>query len=148
MVQQAGRVDMLWMTNNGGAEGAAGTRDLRQAVLRGMRLLCPHCGKGRLFSSFTTAVNACAVCGENMSAQQADDAPPYVVITIVGHILVAGALTLEKTLHPPLWVHFSLWIPLTILCGLLLLPPVKGAIIGFQWANRMHGFSHTSETTS
>lgn len=132
---------MPWTNETGEPSQMSARRNLGQAVARGARLRCPHCGKGRLFSSFTRVVTSCAVCGENMSGQQADDAPPYVVITLVGHILVAGALTLEKTLHPPLWVHFSLWIPLTILSAILLLPPVKGAIIGFQWANRMHGFA-------
>jgi len=31
-------------------------------------------------------------------------------------------------------------LPLTLILTLLLLPRVKGALIGLQWANRMHGF--------
>lgn len=132
---------MPWTSRLDGSEAAAlETRDTGQAMLRGARLCCPSCGNGRLFNHFTTVVEHCAVCREDMSPQRADDAPPYVVITIVGHLIVGAALMLEKTLHPPLWVHFSLWLPLTIIATLLLLPPVKGAIIGFQWANRMHGF--------
>lgn len=132
---------MPWTSEMGAlAHPAEERRDLRLAMARGARLCCPHCGKGRLFSNYTVVVPQCAVCGEDMTPQRADDAPPYIVIVIVGHILVGAALALEKGFHPPLWLHFSLWIPLTILSTLILLPPVKGAIIGFQWANRMHGF--------
>ena len=38
-------------------------------------------------------------------------------------------------------VHVALWAPLTIALVLGLLQPVKGAIVGWQWANRMHGFN-------
>ena len=123
-------------------------RPIGRAMLRGASLSCPNCGKGRLFAQFTKVMPQCAICGEDFSPQRADDAPPYVVIFIVGHIIVASALALEKTLHPPLWLHFSLWLPLTIVFALLLLPPVKGAIVGLQWANRMHGFGSKSEATT
>jgi uncharacterized protein (DUF983 family) len=46
----------------------------------------------------------------------------------------------ETAYSPPYWVHAVLWMPLTIALVLGLLQPVKGAIIGWQWANRMHGF--------
>jgi uncharacterized protein (DUF983 family) len=38
------------------------------------------------------------------------------------------------------WVHLAIWVPLTIILSIGLLQPVKGAIIGLQWANYMHGF--------
>jgi hypothetical protein len=31
-------------------------------------------------------------------------------------------------------------LPLTVVLSLVLLPAVKGALIGLQWALRMHGF--------
>jgi uncharacterized protein (DUF983 family) len=34
----------------------------------------------------------------------------------------------------------SLWLPLVVVLSLTLLPAVKGAIVGLQWALRMHGF--------
>jgi uncharacterized protein (DUF983 family) len=39
-----------------------------------------------------------------------------------------------------LWLHFAIWLPLTVLLSLALLPVVKGAIVGLQWALKMHGF--------
>ncbi len=40
-----------------------------------------------------------------------------------------------------LGVHVVLWLPLTLgLTLALMLPAVKGAVVGLQWALGMHGF--------
>ena len=31
-------------------------------------------------------------------------------------------------------------VPLAIILPLVMLPSIKGAVVGLQWANRMHGF--------
>jgi len=111
-----------------------------QAMGRGFLGRCPHCGKGRLFRAFLKVADRCEVCGEEFSHHRADDAPAYFVILIVGHIVVALALEVEIVFGPPLWVHTALWIPLTLMLALGLLQPVKGAIVGLQWAQYMHGF--------
>ena len=49
-------------------------------------------------------------------------------------------LAVEVAFHPAIWIHLALWLPLTIGLSLVLLPIVKGAMVGLQWANRMHGF--------
>ena len=85
-------------------------------------------------------VAACGSCGEELHHHRADDAPPYFTMLIVGHVLVGGALSLEKAFAPSMWVHMALWLPLTLVLSLWLLPRIKGALIGLQWANRMHGF--------
>jgi uncharacterized protein (DUF983 family) len=85
-------------------------------------------------------VERCDACGEDLSHQQADDAPPYFTIVIIGHIIVPLVLIVEKLWHPALPVHFALWLTVTIALTLWIMPRVKGAVVGFQWANRMHGF--------
>lgn len=75
-----------------------------------------------------------------MHHQRADDAPPYFTIFIVGHIVIPLLLLVERVWRPELWVHFSIWLPLTLLLTLWLLPRTKGATVGMQWAFRMHGF--------
>jgi len=54
--------------------------------------------------------------------------------------VVPLALAVEVAFSPPYWLHAVLWTPLTFGLVLGLLQPVKGAIVGWQWANRMHGF--------
>lgn len=111
------------------------------SVKRGFAGRCPQCGVGRLFKGYLKVNDECPHCGEELHHHRADDAPPYFTITIVGHIVVPGLLVVEQVWLPPMWVQFAIWIPITLLLTLVLLPRVKGALIGLQWALRMHGFS-------
>ena len=93
-----------------------------------------------MFSSFLKVADRCGTCGEELHHHRADDAPPYFTILVVGHVIVAGILYVEQTWQPEPWVHSAIWMPQTIVLSLLLLPRFKGALIGLQWAQRMHGF--------
>jgi uncharacterized protein (DUF983 family) len=115
-------------------------RDLLRAMLRGFAGRCPSCGKGRLFGRYLKVQDGCPSCGEALHHNRTDDAPPYFTILIVGHLIVGGVLALEKALGPPTWVHLAIWLPLTLVASLWLLPRVKGALVGLQWALYMHGF--------
>jgi uncharacterized protein (DUF983 family) len=119
---------------------APAQRPVQTAILRGAAWRCPACGKGRLYRSYLKVVDTCAACGTPLHHQRADDAPAYFTMLVVGHVVVAGALTLEQAYAAPTWVHLSLWLPLTLVLSLTLLPVVKGALVGLQWALRMHGF--------
>lgn len=115
-------------------------RPLKTALLRGVRGRCPHCGEGKLFHRYLRVVDRCDLCHEEYFHQRADDAPPYVTIVLVGHIVVPLLLHVEMTWAPPLLVQFAIWPPLTLVLSLLLLQPVKGLLVALQWALRMHGF--------
>ncbi len=115
-------------------------RDVMQAMGRGARCRCPACGKGQLYSKYLKVVHTCDVCGTDLHHQRADDAPPYFTMLIVGHVVVGGILAAEVAYHPPTWVHLAIWLPLLVIMSLVLLPIVKGALVGLQWALRMHGF--------
>jgi uncharacterized protein (DUF983 family) len=115
-------------------------RNVWQAMQRGLMGRCPHCGAGKLFRAFLKTREECAVCGEDFHHHRADDLPAYLVIVIVGHIVVPLILAAETNFAPPYLVHLAVWLPLTLGMSLALLQPVKGAIVGLQWAFRMHGF--------
>lgn len=119
-------------------------RSVQQAMLRGAAMHCPACGKGNIYRSYLSVVETCPSCREELHHQRADDAPPYFTMFIVGHIIVAAVMFVEKAYAPELWVHGLIWTPLILLLSLLLLPRIKGALIGLQWALRMHGFGGTS----
>lgn len=115
-------------------------RPLLQSMLRGFRGRCPNCGEGKLFAGFVKPVDACAVCGEEMHHQRADDLPAYLNIVIVGHVVV-GAFTMAEVMFDlPGWAHMAIWGTVLIVMSLALMQPIKGAVIGLQWANHMHGF--------
>jgi len=117
-----------------------GERPLMPALRRGWRRRCPSCGGGPLMQSFLTVREHCAACGECLHHHRADDLPAWMTILIVGHVLTGLLLTVETTLRPPMWVHWSVWPALTFAMSLWLLPRIKGAVVGMQWAWRMHGF--------
>ncbi len=119
---------------------AAPVRDVMVSLKRGLKQKCPACAKGELYSSYLKVNDACPSCGEEMHHQRADDAPPYFTIMIVGHIIVFGILFVEQNFAPAVWLQLTVWLPLTALLSLFFLPRIKGALIGYQWANRMHGF--------
>ena len=119
-------------------------RNLWSALWRGARCRCPNCGEGRLFSSYLKVAPTCAHCGEELHHHRADDAPPYLTIMVVGHIIVPLLMWVELRYEPVLWIHFALWLPLTLILCLGLLPPIKGLVVGLQWALFMHGFDPDS----
>jgi uncharacterized protein (DUF983 family) len=109
-----------------------------QAVGRGMRNRCPVCGQGRVFQGYLKVVPECEVCQAPLGQLRADDAPPYFVIFITGHLLIPPVLWVEKAYQPPMWLHMAVWLPLFALACLLLLRLVKGATVG--WMTRL-GFT-------
>ncbi|MBO9455177.1 DUF983 domain-containing protein [Paracoccus sp. R12_1] len=130
-------------TNTADAERPTG-----QAMLRGTRGRCPACGEGKLFQGYLKVADHCPSCGEAMHHQRADDGPAYLTILLVSHL---GA--------PILLASFIAWRPSAmtmimtfglgaIVLSLLLLPRIKGAMIGLQWARRMHGFGDAAEPAS
>jgi uncharacterized protein (DUF983 family) len=110
------------------------------AILAGLKQKCPACRRGALYYKYLKVNDTCPACGEELHHQRADDAPPYFTMVIVAHVVVAGVLMLEQNYAPPSWVHWILWLPLVVIMSLWLLPRIKGALIGLQWALRMHGF--------
>jgi uncharacterized protein (DUF983 family) len=115
-------------------------RDVWTALKRGFRGRCPRCGEGKLFRAFLKVDDHCANCGQDFSGHRADDLPAYLVIIIVGHIVVPLALMIETNYSPPVALQLAVYLPITFIASLALLQPVKGAVVGVQWALRMHGF--------
>jgi uncharacterized protein (DUF983 family) len=126
------------------ADGEAADRNIWQAMTRGWRQKCPSCGDGRLYGKYLKVNDVCSTCGTELHHHRADDAPPYFVMTITAHIVVGGILILERLYSPPTWVQLSIWLPMLVLLSLWLLPRVKGTLIGYQWALKMHGFGNTA----
>jgi uncharacterized protein (DUF983 family) len=117
-----------------------------RSMARGFMCRCPHCSQGRLFPRFLKVADVCEACGEEFHHHRADDLPAYLVIFIVGHIVVGAFMGVEAMVTLSTWQHLAIWAPLTLISTLALLQPVKGAVVGLQWALRMHGFSGAPET--
>src|ERR1700756_5080546 len=124
--------------------GLVEKRDVWAALKRGFRGRCPRCGQGKLFRAFLKTADNCSACGLDFTPHRADDLPAYLVIVIVGHIVVPMALWIETDYAPAVWLQLAIYLPLTVVLSLGLLQPGKGAVVGFQWAMRMHGFDENA----
>lgn len=123
-----------------GEAGLVEERDVWTSIKRGFRGRCPRCGEGKLFRAYLKVANSCSLCGLDFTPHRADDLPAYLVIVIVGHIVVPTALFIETDYSPPVWLQLAIYLPVTLIASLALLQPVKGAVVGMQWALKMHGF--------
>ncbi len=100
------------------------------AVRRGLANRCPVCGEGRVFRGFLKLVPACTTCGTQLGRLRPDDAAPYAVILLTGHILLPPVFMIERAYSPPIWLQMAVWLPLFAIVCTLMLRPVKGAIVG------------------
>ncbi len=101
---------------------------------RGLANRCPNCGKGKLLAGYLKVAPVCSVCGHQNSLYRADDAPPYFTILIVGHVVVAPLLAFGFIETWPVEAVLAVTLPVLTVITLALLPRVKGAVIGAQWA--------------
>ncbi len=113
---------------------------------RRLRRQMPEVRPGKLFSSFLKVVPACEHCGEEMHHHRADDLPAYLVVVIVGHIVVGAFMGVEATEHAvDLAASGHLGAAHRRHGASACCSPVKGAVVGLQWALYMHGFGGEDE---
>lgn len=115
-------------------------RPLGLSMRRGWRRRCPNCGNGSLLQGYLKVRSSCPVCGEELHHHRADDGPAYLTILIVGHLMAPALLWAFVAYRPDPLILASVFSVGCVALSLYLLPRIKGALIGIQWAKRMHGF--------
>ena len=105
---------------------------LATAVGRGLRGLCPACGKSRIFNRFLKVAPECTACGAPLGLARADDAPPYFTILIVGHIVIPLLFFVDRMTQLPVWGMSAIFVPLTVALTLALIQPIKGGTVGLM----------------
>ncbi len=98
---------------------------------------CPACGQGKLYVSYLKVADQCTVCGLDLKKQDSGDGPAVFVIMLVGFVVVGLALVVEVQLTPPYWLHLVLWLPLTLLLSLGLLPVLKAWLIAQHYRHNL-----------
>jgi uncharacterized protein (DUF983 family) len=107
------------------------------AMKRGLKGACPRCGEGRLYYRYLKVWPECPACGLDLDQYPCDDGPAYFTILLVGQLVVAPLLLFPFIWKTPTMIIVpATLIPLTGLT-LLLLPRVKGALIGLLHAVRI-----------
>jgi len=121
-------------------DAAAAERPLGPALRRGLRGLCPSCGKAPILHRYLKVRDHCTACNEALHHHRADDGPTYVTLLIASHVLGPVMLAYYGIAEPdPLIALVVLSLAATAMT-LTLLPRVKCAFVALQWAKRMHGF--------
>ena len=108
-------------------------RSVVLGMKRGAAQRCPNCGQGKLYRKYLK-VQACEICGNDNVRYPADDAPPYFTILIVGHLVVGPLLFFPWIWQANVWLVLGTVMPSLLILTLLLLPVVKGAVVGLNWA--------------
>ena len=103
---------------------------LGTALGRGLLGRCPACGKTHAFNGFLRVVTECSNCHAPLGSARADDAPPYFVILITGHIVIPLMLIAQKWGNPSNLELAAIFLPLTLVLAVGLLRPVKGGVLG------------------
>ena len=112
------------------------------SVWRGWKRHCPKCGQGPMMRGYLKVRDTCPVCSEELHHHRADDGPAYLTIMVVGHLfafVIGGAYAAWR---PEPWTMVTVFSVGTVGLSLWLLPRMKGAFVGLQWAKEMHGFGH------
>jgi len=126
-------------------EHAPTERLLGEAMRRGALGRCPNCGQARIFTGYLRVKDQCPNCGEELHHQRADDGPAYVTILIVSHVAAILLLMVYTVYRPSSEVLIAVFLGGSLVASLILLPIIKGAFVGLQWAKRMHGFGRAGE---
>ena len=112
---------------------------LIDAMWRGLRKVCPACGKGKLYVSYLKQVERCSRCGVALGHLRSDDAAPWLTILIVGHITVPLVLVAEQHTDWPMWVGITVWPLFAFALTLAILPRAKGFLLSVIWALKAPG---------
>ena len=83
-------------------------REIKPALIRGWKGVCPNCGSGPIMKDYLTVHKNCAICSEELHHHRADDGPTFVTILICGHILA-----------PLIMISFEIFRPDPIILGLV-----------------------------
>ena len=129
-----------------GEFGRERDRAVWPAILKGLKGACPRCGKGMLFRKWLKVNPQCPECEQEFYHERAQDFPPYIVIMIVGHVVVTALMIAEANFDWSPTTHLVVWVPITVGLSLLLMQPVKGGVVGIQWALKMFGFGDDDDT--
>ncbi|MGE0629662.1 MAG: DUF983 domain-containing protein [Hyphomicrobiaceae bacterium] len=104
----------------------------------GVMCRCPRCGKGSLFAGRfgLDVAERCPECGLELKFVDPGDGPAVFAIMILGFLILGAALIVEFSLHPPLWLHVVIWMPVTLVVAVGLLRPLKGLLIALQFHHK------------
>ncbi len=79
---------------------------------------------------------ACPECGLDLTEVDTGDGAASAVILLLGAIIMAAVFWVEFRFNPPAWVHLVIWPTVTIPAAILLMRPLKAALIMQHYRHR------------
>ncbi len=75
----------------------------------------------------------CSKCGLDFAQFNVGDGATAFVTLIVGALVVGGAIAMQATLGPPIWVQLLIWLPVTAIAVIGALRIAKGALLASEY---------------
>jgi uncharacterized protein (DUF983 family) len=120
-----------------------GSSDTRPSFLSSaLRLRCPKCGEGKLFSGVLEIHAQCPHCGFDLRNQDSGDGPVFFALVIVGFLVIGMLAVLEAAFSLPLWLELGILTLVAFTGTLIVLRISKAALIALQFKHRIRGFEH------
>jgi uncharacterized protein (DUF983 family) len=102
----------------------------------GLKGKCPRCGQGQMFAGALKIRPACNSCGLDFSALDVGDGAVVFVVMFANIIVLGGALAMENTFSPPLWLHILMWPIVIVALCVWLTRLIKGVLLAHQYVRK------------
>jgi uncharacterized protein (DUF983 family) len=89
-----------------------------------------------LFSGLLTVRERCLVCDLDLRQNDTGDGPAVAVMLLLGAIVVGLAFWVDVRFAPPLWLHAIIWPIVTLPLAILMMRPLKAALVALQYRHR------------
>ena len=103
-----------------------------------LRCRCPRCGIGPLFRGLLEIRETCPHCHLDLRQSDSGDGATALVIMALGAVLIGLVFWVEFRFLPPLWLHAILWPVVAVPLAILMIRPVKAALVALQYRHRSH----------
>lgn len=94
---------------------------------------CPRCHARTMFAGLLAFAPVCTKCGLDFVQFNVGDGAAAFVTLIVGGLVVAGAIALQASLAPPIWVQLIVWLPVTVVAVVGVLRVAKAALLASEY---------------
>ena len=100
----------------------------------GLRLRCPNCERGPLFSGFFTMHPTCANCHVRFERSSGESLGGVMInLVLVELVTIGGYFLSEALFHPPLLFQIIFWVTFNILLVLACYRPARGVWVSVAY---------------
>jgi uncharacterized protein (DUF983 family) len=91
-----------------------------EALRRGLFLLCPNCGQGKMFNNLFQMNPTCPYCHVRYERQSGESVGGMYLNLILAELITMGGFFIVNAVwSPPFWPHFTFWIIFNIVFVIL-----------------------------